>query len=184
MKTIKWFLWFVYRFSGVQFLVDEVSIRVNAYRIRLNIVPVSYKLFLVLVGGTIGAASMFVYLEAPEVLQSIESNTMVIENVKASDTPDEVAISEPKAPTIEELANTIHQLESSKGKNNYSQCEKIGKFNEYGYGIPGDGSFLCFDKGMDRVAVLGWLAQRRAAGMSDKAMLCLYSGSNYAGCKQ
>lgn len=184
MKVIQWILRFVYKYSGLQWVAFEIGVRVNAYRIRLNIVPVSYKLFLVLVGGTIGAASMFVYLEAPEVLQSIESNTIVIENVKASAAPAQVAIEEPKAPTIEELANTIHHLESSKGKNNYSQCEKLGKFNEYGYAIPGNGSYLCFEKGQDRIAVMGWLAQRRAAGMSDKAMLCLYSGNNYAGCKQ
>lgn len=186
MKVIKWIVRFVYRISGLQFLVNEISIRVSAYRIRLNIVPVSYKLFLVLLGSVIGGASMFVYLETPEVLQSLESHTIVIQNVKADNTPAQVAIKEeePKLTTIEELADLIHLRESTKGKKNYSQCEKIGKFNEYGFGIPGDGSFLCFDKGMDRVAVLGWLAQKRAAGMSDSAMLCLYSGSNYKECKK
>lgn len=185
MKAIKWIVKFLYRISGLAWVVSEVSIRVSAYRIRLNIVPVSYKLFLVLLGSVIGAASMFVYLESPEVLQSLESNTIVVENAKASSTPTQVAIKEevPKITTLDELADLIHERESSKGKNNYSQCEKLGKFNEYGYAIPGNGSYLCFEKGMDRVAVLGWLSQRRAAGMSDKAMLCLYSGNNYSECK-
>lgn len=180
MKTIKWIVKFFYKYSGIEWVMFEIGMRITAYKTRLNIVPVSYKLFLVLVGVTIGSGYMYVYQNHETVLSFDNAPVpVIIETVQAS--PKAVAIEEV---SIEELADTIHTRESSKGKNNYSQCEKIGKFNEYGYGIPGDGSFLCFDKGMDRVAVLGWLAQKRAAGMSDKAMLCLYSGSNYAGCKQ
>jgi hypothetical protein len=182
MKAIKWIVKFIYKYSGVEWVVFEIGVRVNAYRVRLNIVPVSYKLFLVLVGVSIGAGYMYVY-QNHETVWSFENTSapVIVEQAHAS---TEVTI-EPvlKETTIEELADIIHLRESTKGKNNYSQCEKIGKFNEYGFGIPGDGSFLCFDKGMDRVAVLGWLAQHRAMGMSDKAMLCLYSGNNYKECK-
>lgn len=47
---------FFYRVSGLRALVEWLDSKITNYRLRLNIVPVSYKLFLVLLGGAIGYA--------------------------------------------------------------------------------------------------------------------------------
>lgn len=83
-----------------------------------------------------------------------------------------------------DVVDYIFMKESSRGVNNYSQCEKIGKFNRYGFGIPGDGSYLCFEKGDDTKATEGWVLQKQAAGMTDKELLCLYNtGTVTESCK-
>ena len=60
------------------------------------------------------------------------------------------------APSIEEIVRRIQILESSGGKNNYSKCEAIGKYNRYGFGIPGNGTYMCFEKDDDTKAVRQW----------------------------
>lgn len=83
-----------------------------------------------------------------------------------------------------DLADYIWFKESTRGKNNYSKCEAIGKVNGIGYAIPGDGSFVCFDSHDDEmVALNGWLMAKKAAGWSELKMLCTYSGQNYSECK-
>lgn len=83
-----------------------------------------------------------------------------------------------------DLADYIWFKESTRGKNNYSKCEAIGKINGIGYAIPGDGSYICFDSHEDEmVALNGWLMAKKAAGWSELKMLCTYSGQNYSECK-
>ena len=67
------------------------------------------------------------------------------------------------------------RLESSGGINNYSKCEAIGKFNRYGYGIPGNGKYLCFEKDEDTEAVEKWFAEKLKNGHTLKECLCLYN---------
>ena len=54
------------------------------------------------------------------------------------------------------IVEKVMGLESSWGKNNYSKCEAQGLYNRYGYGIPGDGSYLCFEKDDDTKVVEDW----------------------------
>ncbi len=139
------------------------------YQLRVRIVPVSYKLFLVVVGVVIGSAYTFAI---PLYMEAMESETITIEAVEIpvvhAEEVDDIS-------SVEALADYIFFKESSRGKNNFSKCEAIGKFNRYGFGIPGDGSFLCFDEGGDRRAVIGWIEQKKAAGFSDSSLLCLYN---------
>lgn len=65
-------------------------------------------------------------------------------------------------------------LESSGGKNNYSKCQAIGLYNRYGYGIPGNGKYLCFEKGEDTKAVKKWLAENIEKYGLEKS-LCRYN---------
>lgn len=90
--------------------------------------------------------------------------------------PGNSSSSEVPAPRqIEEIADYIHFKESSRGKNNYSKCAAIGKFNEYGYGIPGDGTYRCFDKGMDRAEVIRWIADKLEQKYTVPELLCKYN---------
>lgn len=92
---------------------------------------------------------------------------------------------ETKKDNIEELASLIYKRESSDGKNNYSKCEEQGKYNGIGFAITGDGSYICFNSHEEEMMALrGWLVAKKASGMSDEAMLCLYSGNNYINCKK
>lgn len=68
---------FVYKYSGLKAVVESIEGGLLRYRLRLNIVPVSYKLFLVALGGSIGASGMFIQYNYPALLQS---NTITIEN--------------------------------------------------------------------------------------------------------
>jgi len=105
-----------------------------------------------------------------------EQKAVLIETVEAKEMPKD---------TIEDMMTLIYQNESSSGKNNFSKCEEQGKVNGIGYGIPGNGSFVCFESHEDEmIALRGWLVAKRAVGMSDDAMLCLYSGGNYVNCKK
>lgn len=84
---------------------------------------------------------------------------------------------------VNELADLIWERESTRGKNNFSKCEAVGKVNGIGYGIPGNGAYMCFDSHEQEMEVLrGWIIEKQARGMSESAMLCLYSGKNYKGC--
>lgn len=62
-KAIKAVSLFVYRFSGLQYVVNEIESFVFRYKLRLRMVPVSYKLFILTLGVLIGGSGVFVRLE-------------------------------------------------------------------------------------------------------------------------
>ena len=66
-------------------------------------------------------------------------------------------------------------LESSWGKNNYSKCEEQGKFNRYGFGIPGNGKYLCFEEDKDTEAVIKWIERHFEEGLTIAQLLCHYN---------
>lgn len=142
-----------------------------------------------ILGSFIVVVNMFigwqVSLNIPEVKISF-SNDPIIYEQKALAKEVEIVKEEVK-PVVnknEELLNMIFKRESSEGKNNYSKCEAIGKYNRYGFGIPGDGTYLCFDKDDDRKAAEGWILQKQAAGWSELKILCTYSGNHYQECSK
>ena len=84
---------------------------------------------------------------------------------------------------VSQIADEIWMLESTRGKNNYSKCEAIGKVNGIGYGIWG-GNWMCFDSHEEEMETLEkWISEKRDKGMTDKELKCLYSGQNYKICK-
>ncbi len=62
-KVTKTVAMFVYRFSGLQYVVSEIESFVFRYRLRLRMVPISYKLFVLTLGVIIGGSGVFVRLE-------------------------------------------------------------------------------------------------------------------------
>lgn len=138
--------------------------------------------FLFLVIGFIG---WNISLSAPEIRVTWDKRPLVIENrAKASNLKPSEVVEVKETAKERDLADYIWFKESTRGKHNYSKCEAIGKINGIGYAIPGDGSYVCFDSHEDEmVALNGWLMAKKAAGWSELKMLCTYSGSNYAECK-
>lgn len=176
---------FAYRYSGLESLVDWVDLKVFIYRKRLQMVPTSFKVFVWMLGVVSGAAGMMVYQQAPMIMSEVTkpSDPIVIVNPALAQT---IEVAAPEvAPVKRDLADYIWSKESSRGKNNYSECEKIGKVNGIGYAIPGDGSYVCFDSHEDEmIALNGWLMARKAFGWSELKMLCTYSGNHYDECKK
>lgn len=174
--------WLLFHWLGFEALTDAIQLRVFVYKRRLNIVPVSYKLFLV----SLGAVLVFSWQVAIENLDAHIGAGPAIDIVQpVLVVHAEAAPAIEKVTSIDTLADLVWSRESSRGVNNYSQCEKVGKVNGIGYGIPGNGDYMCFESHEEEMTVLrGWLTAKRAAGMSDKEMFCLYSGSNYSECKR
>ena len=168
LVAIFWFLF--------GWIIDWISIRVFIYKKRLQMVPTSFKVFVWILGVIFGASGAMVYYQAPELMSQLTASKTVIyiqpaEVSTAKPEVKEVAV----APAPVDLVDIIFLKESSRGKNNYSKCEAIGKYNRYGYGIPGDGSYMCFDKDEDTKAVAGWVAVHKASGLTDNQLLCKYN---------
>lgn len=169
---------FLFKVLGFQALTDRIESKVTNYRLRLNIVPVSYKLFLVLIGVSIGISAGLVSKHY-SVLSFVSIGGEYVNETKAPIVIEKIV----ERDEIGELADLIWSRESSRGVNNYSKCEAIGKVNGIGYGISGDGSYMCFDSHEDEMTVLrGWIITRKAWGWSELKMKCTYSGNNYGEC--
>lgn len=172
-------LW-VYRESGLEYIVEEVRTFCFNYKLKLRMVPVSYKLFILIVGIAIGGSGVFIHKEYP----NMEAGKIVIENTRpfVAEAKEE---EKPKVDRVKELSELIYLRESTNGQKNYSKCEAIGKYNGVGYAIPGNGSYICFDSHEDEMqAVRGWIITKLAGGHSEKSLLCLYSGNHYKECSE
>ena len=180
-------LW-VYKESGLEYIVEEVRTFCYNYKLKLRMVPVSYKLFLFFWGIMLGGSTMYVHLEYGDVLEPttiVRENSRVFPVEAKAPNLEEKSVKEKSGKSIDELADYIWSKESSRGINNYSKCEAIGKYNGVGYAIPGNGSYICFDSHEDEMqAVRGWIITKLAGGHSEKSLLCLYSGNHYKECSE
>lgn len=111
----------------------------------------------------------------------------IVEPVKASSPvssdfiPQDKREVNPSLP-VQNMMEIIWTNESSKGKNNYSKCETLGKINGIGYGIWGD-NWMCFDSHTEEMKTLEkWITEHKEQGMNDTELLCHYSGGNYDLC--
>lgn len=168
-KVINIVFWFLFRALGFYTLTERIESKVTNYRLRLNIVPVSFKIFMWMLGVVTGATGMYAYehhdsLFVPKSDWSFEQ-VVKIQPVEAKIVKDEGR----------DLVSIIHKLESSEGKKNYSKCAEKGLYNEYGFAIPGNGKYVCFEKGQDKEAVEGWISFRKALGYTEKELLCEYN---------
>lgn len=98
---------FIYRYSGLQYVVEAVQSAIESfilrYRLRVRMVPTSFKVFIWSLGVVSGASGVFVSLSYENV---IESNTVVFENVSIVEVAE--AKTEVKEKTIEEkIAETF-----------------------------------------------------------------------------
>lgn len=109
-----------------------------------------------------------------------QSNTIEFVQAKTIEKPK---ASEPKD-RVQELAEYIWNKESTQGLHNYSQCEAQGKVNGIGYGIPGNGNYICFESHDEEMTALkGWITTKFAQGYSEKELLCTYqSGKRKSTC--
>lgn len=111
------------------------------------------------------------------ILEHFKPKTIYINNAEAKNVAVN-PINEPVKDEIEELKDFIWQKESTRGKNNYSKCEAIGKVNGIGYGIDGSGAYRCFESHEDEMKVLeGWIIDHKAQGMTRLEMLKHYTPS-------
>jgi len=118
--------------------------------------------------GVLGGASWVVSYNIGSNMYGAITNQVFVQSVKV----ETVQASDEK---IDPLLDIIFMKESSRGVKNYSKCQAIGKYNRYGYNIPGDGTFECFEKGDDTKAVRDWLERKRLEGFNDNQLLCLYN---------
>ena len=122
-------------------------------------------------------------------LELLQPRTVIIEVAQASPVQIQPQPQAPKQPQeeiidVERIADTIYSRESSRGKHNYSACTKQNKINGIGYGIPGNGKFMCFTSHEEEMETLKkWINRHIAEGMTEKELMCHYSGNNYIGCK-
>ena len=146
--------------------------------------------------GVITAASFsFVYYKSSELFnlnsyRSLALKVNVAETVHAqvadarSDATVKGTGEGSVSPSTAAVADMIWSRESSRGKNNYSKCEAQGMVNGIGYGIPGNGKYMCFESHEEEMQVLeDWLARHQEEGMSYVETICHYSGNNYPECK-
>jgi hypothetical protein len=82
------------------------------------------------------------------------------------------------SPPISEIVKKIQVLESSSGLNNYSKCKAIGKWNRSGYGIPGNGTYRCFDTQEEEDKTIGEWFKKKLAVMTLEEALKIYCPEN------
>ena len=110
------------------------------------------------------------------VLGLFEKKTIYINNAEAKTIKQQMpeVVKDEKA----ELMDFIWSKESTRGKNNYSKCEAIGKINGIGYGIDDAGNYVCFNSHDEEMEVLkGWIIYHEAQGMNRLQMLKHYTPS-------
>lgn len=128
-----------------------------------------------LVGIIVGASYLYSFQELKVLFAERDKAEIIFENHFALKAEAEEVVAVPER----DLVDYIFLRESSRGVKNYSKCEAIGKYNRYGFGIDGSGTYVCFDKDEDTKAVAGWIAYRKALGWSEEKMLSVYSGGSY-----
>lgn len=85
---------------------------------------------------------------------------------------------------ISTIVHGIYTLESSQGINNYSKCEAQGKYNGYGYGIPDNGNYICFDThGEATATVYAWVEKKIDQGFTLEELLCIYNTGKKDSCE-
>lgn len=69
---------FFYRVLGFEWVVSSVESAMLRYRLRVRMVPVSYKLFILMLGVAIGGSTVYVYQSYPLVY----GGTIILENAR------------------------------------------------------------------------------------------------------
>ncbi len=173
-KVIKSVGRFFFKYSGLEDLFDEIQVRVTAYKRCLNIVPVTYKLFISLVGIAIGASGMYVYFEGKSLVASLlEANTVTFVSTVEAETPEKVEEVKIEVLNVKEIVEKVYRLESSRGKND--SCKVPGKVNGFGYATYA-GKAPCFNSHDEiKTIVEGWFQDKMDRGMTVGQATCLYN---------
>jgi len=119
-----------------------------------------------------GICFCYVYLNWHTLYETRE----VIIQVSHAQTTENIEKPKTNLDIVNEIAENIYNKESSRGKNNYSKCQAIGKVNSIGFNIPGNGSYQCFDSHEDEMVVLrGWIMDKLARGWETNLIYCYYN---------
>lgn len=144
---------FFYKVLGMRFVVREISIRVTAYRLRLNIVPVSYKLFLVCLGavGSYGWNTAYTLYTEQSTFSVVYENVSVVETAKAYVAPEvekEWKVAEFSAYTASSDETDASPLIMASGKMVYVGAIACPRSIELGTQVEvrGLGVFTCEDR--------------------------------------
>jgi hypothetical protein len=103
---------------------EVTALKLQAKITKRRIVDFLGKLRYIVLGVALGGSWMFVYIQvAPDVKEMFSDKRIVAESpfvhpAKAKEIE--------KPSRTEAIADIIHNLESSRGKNNYSKCEEQG----------------------------------------------------------
>jgi hypothetical protein len=153
--------------QSVMNLVNKVRFAKFKYETR----RISFILFLWFLGLITGLAY---YYAVQTYNKLLEPRVIIINNAQASTETQEI---EPQEVIKEkDLSDYIWFKESTRGQHNYSKCEAQGKFNSVGYGIPGDGTYMCFNSHAEEMdAVKKWIAQHKEEGLNSRQLLCHYN---------
>ena len=144
--------------------VKKRNYRLLAKKTKYEALKLSCMAFILIALGVIGYAVAVNY----DLIKWLEPKVVYINLAEAKGI-------EPKDNSIERIADYIYLKESSSGKNGYSKCKAIGQVNNIGYGIYG-GKWQCFDNHAEEMNVLNeWISDKRAKGMSDNELLCIYN---------
>lgn len=83
MQLIKWIVKALYTITGAQAVAGYIESKITHYRIRLNIVPTSYKIFVYAIGLTTGITGTFLTMEYQKAADSWTfENPVTIEAAK------------------------------------------------------------------------------------------------------
>lgn len=147
-------------------------------KIARAIVKKKIQLVSMFIAGVVSGGSwLYNYQEVKVLFAEKDKAEIIFENHFALKAEAET-IKEVKA-VERDLADYIWMKESTRGKNNYSKCEAVGKVNGIGYGIT-NGKYMCFDSHEDEMKVLeGWIITKKAAGYTEQQLLSIYSGGSY-----
>ncbi len=95
---------FFYRILGFQWVVSEVESFVLRYKLRVRMVPVSYKLFVFSLGLIIGGSVMFVRYSYPLVTKE---NKIIVENIRIEKAQAKAPEAEKEKSIEEKIADTF-----------------------------------------------------------------------------
>ena len=116
-----------------------------------------------------------------DLLSFLEPKTVIIKIARANEIEPAPEV-RPEEDHIDTLRYIIFNLESTRGKNNYSKCEEVGKYNRYGYGISGNGKYICFDTIAEETKTINnWIENKQDKGMTDNELLCFYNTGSTSG---
>jgi hypothetical protein len=105
----------------------------------------------------------------------LDTKTVYIEIARAQEAPK---LPQDEVSEVKRIADTIWNLESTRGQHNYSKCEAIGKTNQIGYGIY-NGKYMCFENHAEEMKTLeNWIQKKLDSGMTENQLKCLYNTGN------
>lgn len=84
-KVVNWIAAFLFKYLGYEALTDRIESKVTSYRIRLNIVPVSFKIFVWSLGLITGSTGTYIYLNHETEPQWTFEQPIKIETVQAKE---------------------------------------------------------------------------------------------------